>query len=149
LIDLRCRIAAVIPYYPFKGIDRFYDIQGLLLHPDLLQATVDIFVQRYHQLGIDKIGGFDARGFILGPPIALALKIPFFMLRKSGKLPNALTAESGYTKVRRKSWSSAACQDDAHDQPQVGSAYYHPKSNRSMWVTIMMVKTRCVSPRQL
>ena len=31
---------------------------------------------------IDSIGGFDARGFILGPPVALALKIPFFMLRK-------------------------------------------------------------------
>lgn len=31
---------------------------------------------------IDAIGAFDARGFILGPPVALALGIPFFMLRK-------------------------------------------------------------------
>lgn len=31
---------------------------------------------------VDSIGGFDARGFILGPPVALALNIPFFMLRK-------------------------------------------------------------------
>lgn len=31
---------------------------------------------------IDSIGGFDARGFILGPPVALALNVPFFMLRK-------------------------------------------------------------------
>lgn len=31
---------------------------------------------------IDAIGGFDARGFILGPPVALALGLPFFMLRK-------------------------------------------------------------------
>jgi adenine phosphoribosyltransferase len=30
-------------------------------------------------------GGFDARGFVLGPPIALALNKPFFMLRKPGK----------------------------------------------------------------
>jgi adenine/guanine phosphoribosyltransferase-like PRPP-binding protein len=54
---------------------------------------------RYRKIGIDKIGGFDARGFILGPPVALALNIPFFMLRKKGKLPNAV-AGSSYSKVR-------------------------------------------------
>lgn len=35
---------------------------------------------------IDAIGGFDARGFILGPPVALALGLPFFMLRKKVSL---------------------------------------------------------------
>lgn len=44
-------------------------------------------LSRLHQpssrgMKIDSIGGFDARGFILGPPVALALNIPFFMLRK-------------------------------------------------------------------
>jgi tRNA uridine 5-carboxymethylaminomethyl modification enzyme len=29
------RIAAVIPYYPFKGIARFYDITGFLTRPDI------------------------------------------------------------------------------------------------------------------
>lgn len=37
-------------------------------------------------MNIDKIGGFDARGFILGPPVALALNIPFFMLRKKVRI---------------------------------------------------------------
>jgi len=32
----------------------------------------------------------DARGFVLGPPIALALKKPFFMMRKKGKMPNTV-----------------------------------------------------------
>lgn len=44
---LLLRIASVIPYYPFKGIDRFYDIGGLLLHPELFQTTVDILTERY------------------------------------------------------------------------------------------------------
>ena len=35
-----------------------------------------------------------ARGFVLGPPIALALKKPFFMLRKKGKMPNSLSGSS-------------------------------------------------------
>mmetsp|Transcript_9723 Transcript_9723/g.21166 ORF Transcript_9723/g.21166 Transcript_9723/m.21166 type:complete len:141 (-) Transcript_9723:13-435(-) len=39
---------------------------------------------------IDSICGVDARGFVLGPPIALALNKPFFMIRKEGKLPNSI-----------------------------------------------------------
>lgn len=35
----------------------------------------------------------DARGFILGPPIALALKVPFIMMRKQGKMPNTISSE--------------------------------------------------------
>lgn len=35
----------------------------------------------------------DARGFILGPPIALALKKPFIMMRKKGKMPNSVSSD--------------------------------------------------------
>ncbi|EKU22186.1 adenine phosphoribosyltransferase [Nannochloropsis gaditana CCMP526] len=91
------KIAAVIPYYAFKGIDRFYDISGLLLSPALLRRTIEILVERYKGMAIDKIGGFDARGFLLGTPLALELDIPFFMLRKQSKLPNSVTGDS-YTK---------------------------------------------------
>lgn len=86
------KIAAVIPHYPFKGIPRFYDINGFLVRPDIFQLVVDVFVQRYANSEIDSIGGFDARGFVIGPPIALALKKPFFMLRKPGKQPNAIAS---------------------------------------------------------
>jgi adenine phosphoribosyltransferase len=37
----------------------------------------------------------DARGFILGPPIALALKKPFIMMRKKGKMPNSVSSSAG------------------------------------------------------
>ena len=83
------RIASVIPYFPFKGIDRFYDISGLCSNPTEFQLVIDIFTQRYRELEFDAIIGLDARGFILGPPVALALQKPFVMVRKTGKLPNA------------------------------------------------------------
>jgi len=85
------RIASSIPYFPFKGIDRFYDIGGMLAHPEIFQLAIDSYVDKYKDIDITSIAGFDARGFILGPPIALALKKPFIMLRKAGKMPNAIT----------------------------------------------------------
>ena len=91
------RIASVTPYFPFKGIPKFYDIGGFLKDPEAFQMAIDVFVERYRDQNIDSIAGFDARGFILGPPIALALKKPFIMLRKKGKMPNAITG-SEYSK---------------------------------------------------
>ena len=44
--------------------------------------------------GPTHVAGFDARGFVFGPPIALALGIPFVMILKKGKLPGVL-ASSG------------------------------------------------------
>ena len=88
-------IAQYLPYFPFKGIPRFYDIGGFLYEPDIFQKIVNIFVDRYSTEAhkIDVIAGLDARGFILGPPIALALKIPFIMMRKKGKMPNSVSSE--------------------------------------------------------
>lgn len=91
------RIASVTPYFPFKGIERFYDIGGFLKDPEAFQLAIDVFAERYRNIEIDSICGLDARGFVLGPPIALALKKPFFMLRKKGKMPNSVAGKE-YTK---------------------------------------------------
>eukprot|EP00608_Synchroma_pusillum_P011162 CAMPEP_0198420694 /NCGR_PEP_ID=MMETSP1452-20131203/1085_1 /TAXON_ID=1181717 /ORGANISM="Synchroma pusillum, Strain CCMP3072" /LENGTH=207 /DNA_ID=CAMNT_0044140861 /DNA_START=55 /DNA_END=678 /DNA_ORIENTATION=- len=98
-------IASKIPYYPFKGIDRFYDIQGMLNDPPTFRLATQVFVDRYRALNVDCIAGLDARGFVLGTPIALELDKPFVMLRKKGKLPNATTGEE-----YRKEYKG----DDAH-----------------------------------
>ena len=43
---------------------------------------------------IDKVIGMEARGFILGAPVALALGVGFVPVRKAGKLPRATHAVS-------------------------------------------------------
>lgn len=96
-------IAKYLPYFPFKGIPRFYDIGGFLEKPDVFQRIVDIFVARYAEIGIDSVAGLDARGFILGPPIALALKKPFIMMRKQGKMPNAISSTEYDTEYGKRS----------------------------------------------
>ena len=58
---------------------------------------VDIFVNRYREIGIDAVAGLDARGFVLGPPIALALQKPFVMMRKKGKMPNTVSSDDYIT----------------------------------------------------
>jgi len=96
-------IAKYLPYFPFKGIDRFYDIGGFLYEPAVFQKIVDIFVERYQAIGIDVVAGLDARGFILGPPIALALKKPFIMMRKKGKMPNTVESKEYETEYGSRS----------------------------------------------
>ena len=90
------KIADVIPYYPFHGVPLFYDISGMPQNPEVFQSCIDVFVNRYKDLDVDVIAGLDARGFVLGPPIALALKKPFVMIRKKGKLPNAVSGAEYY-----------------------------------------------------
>ena len=99
-------IAKYLPYYPFKGIPRFYDIGGFLAEPEIFQKIVDIFVARYSGGGdhaIDSVAGIDARGFVLGPPIALALKVPFVMMRKGGKMPNTISSDAYDTEYGKRS----------------------------------------------
>ena len=50
-------IATCMPYFPFKGIPRFYDIGGFLSKPDVFQHIVDIFSDRYADIGIDAVAG--------------------------------------------------------------------------------------------
>ncbi|CAD7935181.1 unnamed protein product [Amoebophrya sp. A120] len=119
------RIAATIPYYPFHGVPRFYDISGMLADPTVFQLCIDVFVQRYaasSKQEIDCIFGLDARGFVLGPSIALALKKPFIMLRKKGKLPNAITGAE-YQK-EYKSVDNAATGTDELCMPKMAFDFW-------------------------
>jgi len=51
------QIAKYLPYFPFKGIPRFYDIGGFLAEPEIFQKIIDIFASRYGEIGIDSVAG--------------------------------------------------------------------------------------------
>lgn len=82
----------VIPDFPKPGI-LFQDITTLLLDPKAFKDTIDMFVERYKDKNINVVAGIEARGFIFGPPIALALGAKFVPLRKPKKLPGKVISE--------------------------------------------------------
>ncbi len=82
-----------IPNQPKEGII-FRDITSLLEVPAAFKATIDLIVEKYKDQGLTKVIGTESRGFIFGAPVALALGLPFIPVRKPGKLPREVIAQS-------------------------------------------------------
>ncbi|KGQ69825.1 adenine phosphoribosyltransferase [Chelonobacter oris] len=82
-----------IPDYPKQGII-FRDITSLLEVPAAFQATVDLITEHYKDHGISKVVGTESRGFIFGAPVALALGLPFVLVRKPRKLPRETISQN-------------------------------------------------------
>ena len=82
-----------IPNYPKEGII-FRDITTLLEVPEAFKATIDLIVEQYRDKGITKVLGTESRGFIFGAPVALALGLPFELVRKPKKLPRETISQS-------------------------------------------------------
>ncbi|KAH7291478.1 hypothetical protein KP509_29G018400 [Ceratopteris richardii] len=83
---------ALFQISPKPGI-LFQDITTLLLDPKAFQDSIDIFVERFKDKKITVVAGIEARGFIFGPSIALALGAKFVPLRKPKKLPGEVIFE--------------------------------------------------------
>ncbi|SQI33212.1 Adenine phosphoribosyltransferase [Serratia plymuthica] len=77
-----------IPDYPKPGI-LFRDVTSLLENPLAYAASIELLVERYRDAGVTKVVGTEARGFLFGAPVALALGVGFVPVRKPGKLPRA------------------------------------------------------------
>ncbi|ASS66293.1 MULTISPECIES: adenine phosphoribosyltransferase [unclassified Paenibacillus] len=84
----------VIEDFPQPGI-RFKDITTLLNNGEVYRAAIDELKKAAHGKEIDLIAGPEARGFVVGAPLAIALGVGFVPIRKSGKLPGE-TVEAGY-----------------------------------------------------
>lgn len=82
-----------VPNFPLEGI-QFKDISPLLQNPKAFSECIKRLASQWGSQDLDSIGGFDARGFIFGTPLAYELGKPFFPLRKSGKLPYDTISES-------------------------------------------------------
>ncbi len=78
--------------YPKKGV-QFRDISTLFLDPRGLRKAIDGLVMRYSGAGIDKIAAIEARGFLVGAPLAYTLGCGLVLIRKKGKLPGNTIGE--------------------------------------------------------
>ena len=75
-----------IPDFPHTGIG-FKDITPLLADPGGLAQSVRALADYARPLRVDCVVAAEARGFLLGPALALELGAGFVLARKPGKLP--------------------------------------------------------------
>ena len=75
-----------IPDFPQKGI-LFRDLTTALKDGGALKAIGNELKELYKDLGVTKVVGIEARGFIGGSILAYELNAGFVPLRKPGKLP--------------------------------------------------------------
>jgi adenine phosphoribosyltransferase len=82
-----------IPDFPKKGIV-FKDITPLLQNPSSLKEIVNKITEHYANQKIDIVVGAEARGFLIGPAVAINLDAGFVPVRKPGKLPYETASET-------------------------------------------------------
>lgn len=75
-----------IPDYPKEGI-LFYDITTLVKDPEAYNQLISQLADSLRDLNVDIVIGPEARGFVIGAPVAYALGAGFVLARKPGKLP--------------------------------------------------------------
>ncbi|MCK4258516.1 MAG: adenine phosphoribosyltransferase [Halanaerobiales bacterium] len=75
-----------IPNFPKEGI-LFKDITPIFKNPTAFQDLIDEFYFQVKDLDFDYIAGVEARGFLVGAPLALKMDKGFVPIRKKGKLP--------------------------------------------------------------
>ncbi|MFC8067423.1 adenine phosphoribosyltransferase [Streptomyces sp. NPDC057293] len=79
--------------YPEPGVV-FKDITPLLADPAAFTVLTDALAEVARETGATKVVGLEARGFILGAPVALRAGLGFIPVRKAGKLPGATLGQA-------------------------------------------------------
>ncbi|HZE73792.1 MAG TPA: adenine phosphoribosyltransferase [Gemmatimonadales bacterium] len=115
--DLRgdvLRALRPIPDYPKPGIV-FQDITPVLRNGALFRQVTEAMAAPFKNAGITHVLGIEARGFILGGPVATMLGAGFVPARKPGKLPWECLRESydleygqDALEAHRDSWTHGA-----------------------------------------
>ncbi|MDP5272774.1 adenine phosphoribosyltransferase [Chengkuizengella axinellae] len=85
----------VIEDFPQEGI-HFKDITTILKNGPVYREVIESMRQMVKHLDVDLIAGPEARGFVVGAPLAYAMGAGFLPIRKSGKLPGE-TIEASYS----------------------------------------------------
>lgn len=92
-IDLKNKIR-VIEDFPKTGIS-FKDITTLLQDKEAFKLAIKTLADKVRDKDADLVSGPEARGFIIGAPLAYELGVGFVPARKKGKLPSK-TIEAQY-----------------------------------------------------
>ncbi len=84
-----------IPDWPVQGVV-FRDISPVLADPRGIPTIVAAMAAALVEAGIeaDAVAAIEARGFILGAPLAVGLGVGFVPVRKQGKLPGDVIART-------------------------------------------------------
>ncbi len=72
----------------------FRDITPLLKDPKGFRSAIDLFVDSFKGRGVNHVVGIEARGYMLGAPLAYGIGAGFIPVRKPGKLPYSKLSES-------------------------------------------------------
>jgi adenine phosphoribosyltransferase len=72
--------------FPKEGIV-FKDITPIMMDAGLSNEILEALAKQFRSENLQGIAGIESRGFLFGFPLAMALGIPFIMIRKKGKLP--------------------------------------------------------------
>ncbi len=78
-----------IPDFPKEGII-FKDITPIFKDPGAFTGLIDELYEEIKSLEFDYIAGIEARGFLIGAPLALKMGKGFIPIRKKGKLPGEI-----------------------------------------------------------
>lgn len=82
-----------IPGFPKEGII-FRDVTPILEHPEAMNDVTKEIVDFCQEVGATAIVAPEARGFLFGVPAAMEADLPFYPVRKPGKLPRKTITES-------------------------------------------------------
>lgn len=80
-----------IPDFPIEGI-QFKDITPIFLDPKLYEEVI-LDLANFSKGKVDVVCGIESRGYLFGIAIAVALEVPFVLIRKKGKLPPPFVSE--------------------------------------------------------
>lgn len=83
--DLK-KLIRQLPDYPVKGVI-FLDITPVFKDSEAMKFVIDQQSKLFKDANIDLVAGVEARGFIVGAPLAYSLGVGFVPIRKPGKLP--------------------------------------------------------------
>ncbi|WP_352419915.1 adenine phosphoribosyltransferase [Proteiniborus sp.] len=89
-MDFKSKIRSILDF-PKKGIN-FRDITTVLKDKEAFHECIKQMADHLRDKNIDIIVGPEARGFLIGAPLAYELGVGFVPVRKPGKLPSEIVS---------------------------------------------------------